>query len=54
MELDINPAWVSGAYFHDNPSGAPTAFALFPAEKVAPTHYLSPSSRDWYSWALRA
>ena len=54
MELDINPAWVSGAYFHDNPGGAPTAFALFPAEKVAPTHYLSPSSRDWYSWALRA
>ncbi|MBV9922798.1 MAG: hypothetical protein JOY78_18370 [Pseudonocardia sp.] len=53
MELDINPAWVSGAYFHDNPAGTPTAFALFPAEKVAPGHYLSPSSRDWYSWALR-
>jgi hypothetical protein len=53
MELDINPAWVSGAYFHDSPTGGPTAFALFPAEKVAPAHYLSPSSRDWYSWALR-
>lgn len=53
MELDINPAWVSGAYFHDHPSGAPTGFALFPAEQVAPTHYLSPSSRDWYSWELR-
>ena len=33
--------------------GAPTAYALFPAEQVPPTHYLSPSSRDWYSWALR-
>jgi hypothetical protein len=53
MELDINPGWVSGAYFHDNPIGAPTGFALFPAEKVPPTHYFSPSSRDWYSWVLR-
>lgn len=53
MELDINPGWVTGAYFHDNPVGAPTGFALFPAEKVGPTHYLSPSSRDWYSWVLR-
>jgi len=53
MELDINPGWVSGAYFHDHPLGAPTGYALFPAEQVPPTHYLGPSSRDWYSWALR-
>jgi len=53
MELDINPGWVSGAYFHDHPVGAPTGYALFPAEQVPPTHYLGPSSRDWYSWALR-
>jgi hypothetical protein len=53
MELDINPGWVSGAYFHDHPVGAPTGFALFPAEQVAPNHYLSPSSRDWFSWELR-
>ena len=49
----INPGWVSGAYFHDHPVGAPTGFALFPAEQVPPTRYLSPSSRDWYSWELR-
>ena len=53
MELDINPGWVSGAYFHVNAVGAPTGYALFPTEKVPPTHYLSPSSRDWYSWDLR-
>jgi hypothetical protein len=53
MELDINPGWVSGAYFHDHPVGAPTGFALFPAEQVPPNHYLSPSSRDWFSWELR-
>ena len=53
MELDINPGWVSGAYFHDHLVGAPTGFTLFPAEQVPPTHYLSPSSRDWSSWELR-
>lgn len=53
MELDINPAWVSGAYFHDHPTGPPTGFPLFPDEKVAPTHYLGTSSRDWYAWRLR-
>ena len=42
-----------GAYFHDHPVGAPTGFALFPAEQVPPLHYLSPSSRDWFSWELR-
>lgn len=53
MELDINPEWVTGAYFHDHPVGAPTGFALFPAERIGPQHYLTPSSRDWYSWLLR-
>jgi hypothetical protein len=54
MELDINPNWVSGAYFHDQLHGPPSGFRLFPGEQVAATHYLQPSSRDWYSWSLRA
>lgn len=53
MELDINPAWVSGAYFHANPSGAPTGYRLFPGEQVDPGHYLKPSSRDWFAWFTR-
>lgn len=53
MELDINPAWVSGAYFHPQPSGAPQSFKLFPDEKVSPRHYLEPSSRDWFAWFTR-
>jgi hypothetical protein len=53
MELDINPAWVSGAYFHPRPSGAPTGYRLFPGEQVDPGHYLKPSSRDWYAWFTR-
>lgn len=53
MELDINPAWVSGTYFHDAPAGPPECFRLFPAEQVAPEHYLHPSSRDWFGWYLR-
>jgi hypothetical protein len=53
MELDINPDWVSGAYFHAHPSGAPDAFKLFPAEKVSPRHYFVPSSRDWFAWFVR-
>jgi hypothetical protein len=54
MELDINPNWVSGAYFHDHPGGQPSGYRLFPGEQVAAEHYLVPSSRDWYSWSLRA
>jgi hypothetical protein len=54
MELDINPAWVSGAYFHDTPNGPPQGFKLFPAEQVAAQHYLSPSSRDWFGWYARS
>jgi hypothetical protein len=54
MELDINPTWVSGTYFHDQPAGPPQGFRLFPTERVSPRHYLSPSSRDWYGWYLRS
>ncbi len=53
MELDINPTWVSGTYFHDRPGGPPQGFPLFAAERVAPQHYLTPSTRDWYAWHLR-
>lgn len=53
MELDINPNWVSGAYFHNQPHGPPSGFRLFPGEQVAAGHYLQPSSRDWYSWSIR-
>ncbi|NKQ55980.1 phosphodiester glycosidase family protein [Amycolatopsis sp. K13G38] len=53
MELDINPAWVSGTYFHDSPTGPPKGFQLFPAEQVPPEHYLHPASRDWFGWYLR-
>jgi len=54
MELDINPAWVSGAYFHHHPTGPPQGFRLFPAEQVPPQHYLYPASRDWYGWYTRS
>jgi hypothetical protein len=54
MELDINPNWVSGTYFHDRAKGPARGYRLFPAEKVAPQHYFVPSSRDWYAWYLRS
>ncbi|MDT5324829.1 MAG: hypothetical protein QOF25_1981, partial [Mycobacterium sp.] len=54
MELDINPAWVSGAYFHPRSSGSPTGYRLFPGEQVDPGHYLKPSSRDWFAWFTRS
>ena len=54
MELDINPTWVSGTYFQDRPGGPPQGFLLFDAERVAPQHYLSPTSRDWYAWYVRS
>jgi hypothetical protein len=53
MELDINPNWVSGAYFHTALLGRIQAFRLFPGEKVAAEHYFSPSSRDWYAFYIR-
>jgi hypothetical protein len=52
MELDINPSWVSGAYFHNTATGI-QAFQLYPNQKVGASHYLSPSSRDWYAWFVR-
>jgi hypothetical protein len=54
MELDINPAWVSGTYFHPRPSGSLTGYRLFPDEQVDPRHYLKPSSRDWFAWFVRS
>lgn len=48
MELDINPDWVSGAYFTGG-----HGFKLFPAEQVPPDHYLSTSSRDFFAWYAR-
>ena len=53
MELDINPDWVSGAYFHPQPTGQPQSFKLFPDEKVSPRHYFQTSSRDWFAWFVR-
>jgi hypothetical protein len=53
MELDINPDWISGAYFHDQPSGDPQGFRLYPTQKLPPTKYLQPSSRDWFGWYAR-
>jgi hypothetical protein len=53
MELDINPDWVSGAYFHDSASGPLRGYRLYPSERVSPDHYLSASSRDWYGWYAR-
>jgi len=54
MELDINPDWVSGVYFHDQSGGQPQGFRLYPNQKVTPSHYLSPSSRDWFGWYARS
>lgn len=52
MELDINPAWISGAYYHQTPHGL-RGFQLYPAQQVPASHYLSPSSRDWFAWFAR-
>ncbi|NMO89153.1 hypothetical protein [Actinomycetospora sp. TBRC 11914] len=54
MELDINPAWVSGAYFHPTGQPRPDAFQLFPDEQVGAQHYLQTSSRDFVSFDLRS
>ncbi len=50
MELDINPDWITGVYFHTKPIAG---FHLYPTQHPSTTHYLSPSSRDWYAWFLR-
>jgi len=54
MELDINPNWVSGSYFHIRKGAPPQGFRLFPAEQVAPEHYFTPTSRDWFAWYARS
>lgn len=54
MELDINPAWVSGAYFHPTGQPGPDAYQLFPGEQVGADHYLQTSSRDFVSFDLRS
>ena len=53
MELDINPAWVNGAYFHDEPTGLPHGFPLYPTQKTPPTRYFTTTSRDWFGWYAR-
>jgi hypothetical protein len=52
MELDINPDWISGAYYHSTATSI-QGYRLYPAQKLPPQHYLSPSSRDWYAWFAR-
>jgi hypothetical protein len=54
MELDINPAWVSGVYFHPDGRPHPDAFRLFPDEQIGTQHYLQTSSRDFLSFDLRS
>lgn len=53
MELDINPDWISGVYFKRT-AGTLDGFRLYPSQKLPPTHYLSPTSRDWYAWFARS
>jgi hypothetical protein len=53
MELDINPAWVNGAYFHDQPTGLPLGFPLYPTQKTPPSRYFTTTSRDWFGWYAR-
>jgi hypothetical protein len=52
MELDINPTWVAGAYYTPSAGGL-VGHPVYPAEHAPPDHYLSASSRDWFSWTLR-
>jgi hypothetical protein len=54
MELDINPSWITGVYYHDRPGGQqPLGYHLYPNQKPSAAHYISASSRDWYAWFLR-
>jgi hypothetical protein len=54
MELDINPAWITGVYYHTRPGGQePLGYHLYPTQGPSTAHYISPSSRDWYAWFLR-
>ena len=54
MELDINPNWVTGTYYHPRRNAPPQGYTLFPDEHVSPQHYLAaPSSRDFYTFSTR-
>jgi hypothetical protein len=53
MELDINPDWITGVYYHDQAGGHAVGYQLYPGQRPSPSHYLSPSTRDWYAWFLR-
>jgi len=53
MELDINPTWVTGAFYQTAPGRPTVPSKLYPTEKAAADHYFLPSSRDWYSWTAR-
>jgi hypothetical protein len=53
MELDINPDWITGTYFHVRTGQQPIGYRLYPGQRTSPEHYLSPSSRDWYAWFMR-
>ncbi len=53
MEMDINPDWITGVYYHTTPGAPAKGFQLYPGQKPPPSHYLAPSTRDWYAWFLR-
>ncbi len=53
MQLDINPMWITGVYYHDQPGAGPLGFRLYAGQRPSPSHYLSPAGRDWYAWFLR-
>jgi hypothetical protein len=49
MELDINPAWVTGVYIYQSAAdGIQDSVCTRPT-----TPYLLPSSRDLYGWYAR-
>jgi hypothetical protein len=53
MELDINPEWVTGAYYQHSATGQIDPHKLIDGEQKPADHYFEPSTRDFYSWSLR-
>jgi hypothetical protein len=53
MELDINPEWVTGAYYQHTAAGQIDPHKLIDGETKPANHYFEPSTRDFYSWSLR-
>lgn len=53
MELDINPEWVTGAYYQHSATGQIDPHKLIDGETKPADHYFAPSTRDFYSWSLR-